>query len=305
VTVNQVDIVDVDAISQTVRGTSWAHVYSPAADTYDLSLSPSSKPWGDAKAPVAGVLTAWQGLPGRGFGGLNGEPTRGLLSHEYQLNLVNREAKTLQTSLQDVMIPVHSTKSLVSRWWGEGGFAAESNLTANMSHDDILRGSLSNPLDVELQDCLVLFGASVYVLDQSLKPKETLALDSFSSKRRDLERRWTRRRLTHDQKETIIPWDEGGQDLPRILEVMMFHEAAGGQPYTKLGNRFQSYVDLSEHLRLGRAILLGKAEAPATDWMRNGKALEDASIKNWTYYRVVFPVTQTARKERPKRDQDR
>ena len=109
----------------------------------------------------------------------------------------------------------------------------------------------------------------IYVLDQSLQPGERVTLDTQSSKRRDLERRITRRRITHEQKETITTWDEAGQDVTRILEVMMFHEAAGGQPYTKVGGRYQSYVDLSEQLRLGRAILMGRAEVPATVWLRD------------------------------------
>ena len=43
--VNQVDVVDFDAESSLVRGTTWLNLYSPRIDTYDLSL---------AAGPVAG-----------------------------------------------------------------------------------------------------------------------------------------------------------------------------------------------------------------------------------------------------------
>ena len=40
VCVNQLDLVDVDLASGAVRGTSWADVFSPAVDRYDLSFAP-------------------------------------------------------------------------------------------------------------------------------------------------------------------------------------------------------------------------------------------------------------------------
>ncbi|MBI3836813.1 MAG: hypothetical protein HY288_02615, partial [Planctomycetia bacterium] len=65
--VNQVDLVDFDAESNLVRGTSWSNVFSPRMDGYDLSLRKAVGPEGDAPA----VIFSWQGLPGNGFGGMN------------------------------------------------------------------------------------------------------------------------------------------------------------------------------------------------------------------------------------------
>lgn len=72
--------------------------------------------------------------------------------------------------------------------------------------------------------------------------------------------------------------------------MMMFHRIAGGDRYTQLQHRYQNYVDLSEHLTNGRAILLGQAKQAASDLRLNEQAAEANYDRRWTYYRVVFPV---------------
>ena len=47
-----------------------------------------------------------------------------------------------------------------------------------------------------------------------------------------------------------------------LLNVMMFYDAAGGQSFAGLPNRYQSYCDLSRLLELGRAILVAEVPAP-------------------------------------------
>lgn len=291
--INQVEVVDVDVESQVIRGTSWAHVYAPTSDGYDMSLRPEAEVWIASHDRPMNVLTAWQGLPGRGFGGLNGNTTSGLLAAGYELTLsLPTEKSATHASLKNLLIPVASTKSLAGRWWGEVPLSSASTLTANTTRDDFLRGTISNPLNIDLRDCSLLFGSSIYILDETLKPGQALSMDAQGGKRRDLERRLTRRRVTHETKEEISAWDEANLDVPRILEIMMFHEAAGGQPYTKLAHRYQSYVDLSEHLRLGRAVLVGRSESPAATWTRGDKPLLDQPTKHWTYCRIVFPVSR-------------
>jgi hypothetical protein len=101
--------------------------------------------------------------------------------------------------------------------------------------------------------------------------------------------RLTRRRVV-DVKDITTPWDQRDMDVPRILEMMMFHGVAGGDKYTHLQHRYQSYVDLSEHLTNGRAILLGRAKQSASEIELNGQAAGERYDQRWTFYRVVFPV---------------
>ncbi len=88
---------------------------------------------------------------------------------------------------------------------------------------------------------------------------------------------------------------------------MMFYDSGGGVGYAGLTNDYQRFVDLSSHLKSGRAILVGFTLQPGDDakpstaaavLLNNGKAIgrEAASErpdKHWTCYRFVFPVKAT------------
>ena len=105
--------------------------------------------------------------------------------------------------------------------------------------------------------------------------------------------RLTRRRVV-DVRDITTPWEQRDLDVPRILEMMMFHGVAGGDKYTQLHHRYQAYVDLSEHLRNGRAVLVGRAKQRASEILLNGHTTganyDQDYDHNWTFYRVVFPV---------------
>ncbi len=79
--------------------------------------------------------------------------------------------------------------------------------------------------------------------------------------------------------------------------MLMFHEAAGGENYTRLQHRYQSYLDLSDHLVSGRAILLGQAKEPASEVELDGESMANRYDQRWTFYRVVFPVESTIASE--------
>ncbi len=71
--VNQVDLVDVDCQSGRLRGTSWATLFSPRAETYDVAFQPRTarlRPEPGAAASHADELVSWFGLPGNGLGGM-------------------------------------------------------------------------------------------------------------------------------------------------------------------------------------------------------------------------------------------
>ena len=79
-------------------------------------------------------------------------------------------------------------------------------------------------------------------------------------------------------------------EVPRILEMLMFHDAAGGKGYTKMTHRFQPLVDLSDHLRCGRAMLVGRAVEPGNLLIRYGDAGAAGGDQRWTVYRILYPV---------------
>jgi len=125
----------------------------------------------------------------------------------------------------------------------------------------------------------------------------------------NLEARLTQRRV-EQSKDVSTPWEQDSVDIPRIMQMLMFHEAARGRNYTGLTHRYQPKIDLSEHVRLGQAVLVGRA-ASVAGTLRvppafNGTSTRDAGARvpttdaplaesadtnTWTWYRVILPVT--------------
>ena len=87
-----------------------------------------------------------------------------------------------------------------------------------------------------------------------------------------------------------MPWDEASRDVPRIVEMMMWHDAAGGRNYTGLLHRYQGEIDLSDHLRTGRAVLIARTDEPGAELALNGQAPPEENVRRWTWRRIVFPV---------------
>jgi len=282
VKVNQLDLVDVDIHQSLVRGTTWAQVYSPRTEAFDVSLSST---W-PGSAAESGTLLSWQGLPGPGLGGLQGA-SAALFTDPYTLQRKGRD-----TELHGVPVQTNGTKALGARWWTPAKFPSRTQLTVDA--DGLLRGEISNPLPIQLTDCQLLYANWVYRLDRTggiLQPGQTTQVEAEQAL--NLNWRLTRRRVV-DVRDVTTPWDQRGLDVPRILEVMMFHGAAGGEGYTHLHNRYQADVDLSEHLRTGRAILVGRTRTPASEIVLNGRPAGDRYDQRWTYCRVVFPVARAS-----------
>ena len=297
--VNQVDLVDIDLTEQLVRGTSWFDLYSRDTASLQLGLQPLPS-WPVAGDDAAEVLASWQGLPGKGLGGMNTTATVDVLGDEYEIRYpLTAQTEPTQHQITDLPIPTSSTKSLMARWATTTTLKNSAQLTAN--HLDLLEGTVTNPLDVKLTRCQVLYANWAYMLDRALPPGDSARLGGKQPL--DLQWRLTRRSVIGSE-EVGSTWQRGNvSDMDRILEMMMFHGAAGGQAFTGLSHSYQPYVDLSRHLRNGRAILVGRCEQAATvlnvqetktsdaQSGRRDKSEQNGKDQRWTYYRIVLPVT--------------
>lgn len=289
VLLNQVDLVDVDARSGIARGLTWAHVYSPKAGAFQISSRLTEE--SGRLFSVTGHVLAWHGLPGTGLGGLNTAAAAPPAMDEYQLDFGAATGDTstrgAANQLRHVPVNVAATKSLLGTWWGTFQPQAPSELRADA--DGLLTGEVRNPLPVELDDCVVYFDKWAYRLDAKgglLKSGESTRMER--ERALNLQWRLTGRRVIENAKDLSTPWDQHTLEVPKILEMMMFHSAAGGETYTQLVNRFQSYVDLSSHLTTDVAILIGRAPRSAVSLTLEGQ--DFPATQQWTYYRLVFPV---------------
>ena len=96
--------------------------------------------------------------------------------------------------------------------------------------------------------------------------------------------------MAEDGREVVSPWDKASLDVPRIMEMIMFHDRAGGKSYTSLEHSFHGKLDLSDHLLTGSAVLTGRLDEPATEWSCGDLTFADDDTRKWTYCRVLMPV---------------
>ena len=287
--VNQVDLVDVDVASGKVRGTSWMNVFSPRTEPFDLSVDtrfPSGKPTERAAAPLG-----WLGLPGKGLGGMD-PPAAGPAVWNGQY-----EFAPLLNAIRGVPIQVWSTRSLTARW-SEATPAVGLQATLT-DEDQLLDGEITSRLDFPLSKCILAYEHWAYDL-KTIEPGQSVPLGAMTQ-RSELRTLLTSRKLVLESekdayhRETAV-YDQGSTDVPYVLRMMMFYQAAGGYHYTGLTNDYQRFVDLSDLLKTGCAVLVGQAsdDHVAAEWQRDGHPLGDAASNRHTvFYRFVLPVKKS------------
>lgn len=108
--INKVDVVDVDARTGQVYGTTWFTLFSPRIQNYTVGLEPAL---GEAPATAEGrpasVTLSWMGRPEVGYGGYNRAHAQSLFRRTY-------DYAPDAAGLQGVPVQVWSTKSFTANW---------------------------------------------------------------------------------------------------------------------------------------------------------------------------------------------
>jgi hypothetical protein len=242
-------------------------------------------------------------VPGSGLSGLGRAAGSAMFTQPYDF------APSLD-AIEHLPIAMWSTRSLQARWWAEAPSPLVAQLTDRGDH--LLAGTLRLPAAWPLTQVVLIYDRWAYPLPAGAGGA-TIDVD------KQLEPQTVETYFRHitifDEKSGRLPYDRTSTDLTRILEVMMFHSLTGGDLYTNLANRWQGYVDLSSQVRLGRAVLVGRAAQPAATLSRSGAGeaesqppgsrsgsrqtgnsppagsdLLDAEGQHLTFYRFVLPV---------------
>ncbi len=280
---------DVDVESGQLRGTSWANVFSPAMQRYDLTFRPSlpdGTPEGDSE-----VLVSWLGLPGEGLGGMDRSVPPGWKRYY--------ESSPKLNSLAEVPISVWGTKSVTARWRARTSVYPTADLKGS---GQIPVGTITNTLDFPLTDCLLAYGNWAYDLG-TLAPGDSATLRP-TVLRRELNSLLTGRKQVFDGqdeigRERVTPYDRESFDVAYILRAMMFFEAAGGRPYTGMSNSYQAFVDLSGLLKADRAVLIATVAGADRGvglrgaelvLSRGGQSPPEIETRQDTILRFVLPV---------------
>ncbi len=278
---HQVELVDVDLATGLVRGAAWCNVLSPSPKAFDLSFVPAvpaSRPSDDRSTgnrPLDDphVLLSWMGVPGRALGGMRSAADQPLFSQPYAFS-------PERNRLSGVPIPQWSAKSFVARWMAH----AEPGLSAELTQaaDHMLRGTLRNDLGVDLTDCWLCYDRWLYSIPR-LEHGQPLSVGDMP------------RPTTFQSSRDRRVYDRTSHNVDTILRTVMFHQALGSQQYTALGNDYLATYDLSGHLAIGRAILVGQVERTGgpslgSQLLDGGEPIAAADDPHTILYRFVLPV---------------
>ena len=277
--INSAQIIDIDTSSGRLQGRIWSHVYSGNAHRFDLRCqSQSGEP----------VYLDWQGLPGRGLGGLMSQLNTDRGIPPYEIEVADGAAK-----LNAAGIPAGGTKCLVGTWTAELDLEQGSTLS-EIPGVDQLTGELVNPLDVDIRDAMLFYHNWFYRLNSRIPPGGTYSI-AFDTIPKDSARRLNGRQSI-DGSDTITRWNPADRNsIDRLLELMMFHKAASGRSYTSLSHRYQPRVDQSNLVETDKALLIGWLDEPRATVeaeVSDDSGIEIQQAKNRTWCRIAIPVSK-------------
>ncbi|PQO29225.1 hypothetical protein C5Y96_15885 [Blastopirellula marina] len=283
---NHVEVVDIDLESQLVRSTTWFHLFSPESQRYEVNLQPVTVPSNNWNQ-----LVSWQGLAGSGLGGMSARQSISTVPTPYAINFALKD-DTTQASLQELPIQIWSSKTLMGRGWGPLSKTEYEPL--NERESQLIEGVLTNPTDMELTDCYVFHGRWAYFVAKLPANGSARIVPGQSAQNTE---KVLKRRRVQESTDGGELWDRQSTDVQRIMEITMFHSAAGGRSYSSLSNRFQSYVDLSSHITGDRAVLVGKVANPPSKIQVDGQPVDDTQTQSWSYVRIIYPVQKRSPSE--------
>ena len=273
---NQIEIIDVDISTNTVRGTNYASVYSPVSQAYSFSMSESAK-----SMPLKNrtSLACWQGLPGAGLGGLGRSSFQTLIDHQYRVHVD-------QGQISSLPVQHAGTSSIAARWFGNTSLKVDHDFHTD-SASGALRGTVVNPFDFDLHDALILFDGRVYPVGRVFAAGEKVDVYDLSTESQGIDNYFTRYQ-SGSKRHTQRGWSVLDEPIQRVVWQMMFNQEIGGERYTGLLHRYQSYLDTSNLLRLHRAVLVGQAKRGMTEFVCSSAVAEE-HLKVHRFYRVVIP----------------
>jgi len=282
---NQIEIIDIDSLTQTVRGSNYASVYSPTTAAYSFEMSELSD---SIPCENHQVLACWQGFPGAGLGGLGRASFQVLIDHQYEVDLTNGQ-------IHSIPVQHSGTRSLAARWSAESSLVVKSALVTEPA-SGALRGTLQNPFDFDLYEALILFDGRVYPIGQVFTANSVVDVYDLSVDSQGIDNYFTRYQ-SGSRRQSYRVWRATDESLDRVVKQMMFNQEIGGVRYTGLLHRYQSHLDLSHMLRLRRAVLVGKVRRGMTEFVSSSQQDDGGPMASQVdrYYRVVLPVNMEAR----------
>jgi hypothetical protein len=292
--VNKVDLVDIDEQAGIMRGNTWMSLFSPQNRDYNIRAIPlpldrdvpapaETGPAPEQTRPPAGtdVVMSWFSVPEEQFGGMGSSSRRFSFSGSgYTYQPVGGVE-----SLEDVRIPIWSTKCITATWFGPAVPLVESSLATLGS--DRLSGTITNKQSIPLEDAFLAFGRDVYLLG-TLAPGASVNVALASN--RNLAGHLSSKAPKYISEQ---PWNRESFHIDRseLLQAVMFHDSETKSDRS-LGNGPLHNVDLSGQLGLQRPMLVARIARPGARLVLEN-APSAAKIDQLTLVRIILPLKKS------------
>lgn len=287
--VNQLDLVDLDAETGTLRGHTSLTLYSAASTRGDVTVRPDWR----FEGPPAVPRLAWAAPPEETFGGTYREGAGGFFRPEY---LFPQPADSARAERLPLLVA--ASRQLAATWRQDGAAGLIDARLVDRGRA-MLEGPVVHRLPGTLTDFVVVFGDRIYVPRESeWHPGDPLDLGSSAFQRQDLDTFLTRaqtkqlKRKPTEGGETFIvtagEYDPHATDLDAIVRMLTFHGVVGGRAYTGLTNVARPSDDLTPLLRSGRAVLVSGLDRPAMRVEAESGEAPPFSSSATTFVRIVL-----------------
>lgn len=299
-TLKQLEVVDVDTITSRANVATWLTIYAPTHRRLNVTTQEPSAEW--LKVDPAADVTAvqpptinWYGTPEEGYGGM--QRLEGL-----QFG-VGEFAAPEPGQLVGLPILSGSIKSLTTRWSGNAKPVIESSLSS--TGYGRLSGKIQHNLPVPLEDWLLAYGNRVYRQTDVKGSNRIIPLQAGrvwrveAGELRELKGFLTGSSAVKVQESSTksavlveeARYDSARREPDEIIRMLTFFHDAGGETYTGLSNQLYADLDLSDELKLGRAVLLGRIKGPVGRLRIEGETAP--ATETITYVRFLLPVAAT------------
>ncbi len=297
-TTRRFEIADMDVINGTLRGRSWLSFYSPKTQRYDLSarIAPA---WA-AVSPDQGTVSlpprmGWMERPEASFRGM-------YHSGSIDLNKPRYQQPAELNSLLGYPVRIWSSGTIDCEW--ERNELDLRPLFENRLEDQgtgRLRGTFSHQLPVALYDWFLVYRNFAYFPSdfRPLEPGTTFSLEGCRSTLLEnaVTGKMDVRSIPDDgYLEPKIPWkvyDPLSQDHDMMARIMSFHDAVGGEAYSKLHHASLGQLDSSHLSQLHRVVLYARLDSALTEFQIDDAKAPESSIS--TRLRVLLPITRGTR----------
>ncbi len=289
--VNHVDLIDVDAQTGTLRGTSWFTLFSSETRSYAVEVRPdphltASGAAGETTDSARGPrpIVSWLGVSEDAIGGMGRRGGRSLSLRGYRFG---PDAE----SLVDVPLPVWSTKSFTARWIGTARPTVVGKNLRSVGTDRLL-GDLTNKTDLELRDCMVAFGGRVYRL--GTMPINGSVTPNFTPNE-DLRGHIARRAAAAEaDRDNASSGDDAGataaEFMPyNLLVTMMFRSRLTHEIQIPANDYFDE-IDLCGQLDHHRAIFVARVGGGSASQLLLDGAPPERGVSSAVFLRVLLPV---------------